>query len=1625
MHLVQGNLFRLFLWFLVLLVPTAANAQIVELQTSVHSTRADSIPLGGSQLFGTQYIFVTEVPGIASVEFYINESALDGTPVQIEGNAPYDLAGTFSNGRARKFNVDSLSLGQHFIEALVWFNDGTAQVVTDTFQVVDPNASGGGSDPDPVTYELLYSAESNRSNELSLNGSSLNGDVYIFLSPEQEVSNVNFYINQLDATPDHTETVAPFDFIGGTVAAALPFDTDSLATGQHTVYAEITTAQGVQTISAVFTVDNDAPALVFAETGINRVIDAGDQAAAVSSIALTTSDDQNLTPTLTVSASWLSASLSNTGETPTALAIQFVNEESLAAGTYTATITAAFAGYTSAVIEVNLTVQALGAGTYSLMVSDQADRSNATLLNNQVLLGDQYIFISPETGVNRVEFYLDDFPGTFRQRESRAPYDFAGTNGNGTGRPWDTAAEVQGSHTVIAEVFTANGSEIIFADIILNQAIIEAAAFTTAPAQLSKTLAIGETGQETVYLGLNAAGDGSAPPFTVGTLPAWLTVTPSQGFGPETLEFDFDASVVTQGTYTATVTVFSTELPSITIPVTFQVNNPNLDDLSASVSSVVLNGEVDATDINATITVSSSTGGGATYQASANASWVLIDNASGSLPSDLTINIDTNGLSEGTHNALVTLTANNHSDLIVPITLTLTSAGSNGDCAPVSCEDIRVDLPYSLTFDSDAGFLMDVNGIGTGFTYFDVPSNGDGYLPALIDIDLAVGQLSLTSTAGIQYRQNNSQDNVLGVGFAGANQVTSISGTLRNPGALDTRGRYEQAGIWFGVDEDNYSKLVFIDDRNILKIQYLVEVDGQEESVIEDVLNQDVSQADIRFEIIADPFRQQVIAQYAIGENPFILLGTVDLPPEFFSFDAAGIDPRIGTRSFAGILSTYRRGPSPITWTFRDFVVQEGDIPIQSSQVAFDRKSHPLSFPTSMAWGPDGRLYVAELFGDLHAITYDDDLNVIDDELITAMTDALGAKLTLGLTVDPDSTAENVILWVSHSSPSVSSGELNSGAVTRLSGSGFSQVDQVITGLPRAIANHAPNSLHFGDDGRLYIAIGGNTGAGSPVSATTEFGDRPEQPLSAAILVADVKAAGFDGACYKPSDGQDPLFGDPLCDVSNYATGLRNSYDFVFHSNGHLYATDNGLGVTGGFPPSPSAPCFGIANENTFTSGGHNPGQQPDLLYRVEEGLYYGHPNPSRDECIFKDGSFQGVAPESNFQQPIANLGLHTSSNGITEYRSTQACGAYDGLLLITNFSAGDNILAVDLSDDGLTAEDQYSFAGGFVDPLTLSVNDAGDIFVGEFGSGQITALRLTDLGCWTTLSNLPLPVLDAASAELNGLLYGATGKTATGYSNDTFAYDPVTDSWVALADKPGVGVENAAGTSHGGYFYVFGGSTAPASGVVSDSYRYDPATDQWQTIAPMPTARGGIRAEVVGDKIYVIGGMDDNGTSLSVVEIYDPATGQWSTTNSMQQVRDNPGSAVHNGQIYVFGGRERIGSTVIEANLSSAEVFDPSTGTWSFIANMPTGRRTMVVGVLDDMILVIGGEKNDAAQDGMHRVSEAYDPSTNSWSQLSAPPNPRHGAIYGVINGALFISGGGLSSGSSFTSLTEVYDTP
>jgi large repetitive protein len=109
-----------------------------------------------------------------------------------------------------------------------------------------------------TSYSLLVSASANRSAPAPLQGANLSGNVYIFTSPDtSSISEVRFWLDNPNHTgaPRRTEGNGPYDFNGGTVSTANPFNVSNLSSGTHSVTAEIVlTTGGSQFITGTFSV---------------------------------------------------------------------------------------------------------------------------------------------------------------------------------------------------------------------------------------------------------------------------------------------------------------------------------------------------------------------------------------------------------------------------------------------------------------------------------------------------------------------------------------------------------------------------------------------------------------------------------------------------------------------------------------------------------------------------------------------------------------------------------------------------------------------------------------------------------------------------------------------------------------------------------------------------------------------------------------------------------------------------------------------------------------------------------------------------------------------------------------------------------------------------------------------------------------------------------------------------------------------------------------------------------------------------------------------------------------------------------------------------------------------------
>lgn len=371
------------------------------------------------------------------------------------------------------------------------------------------------------------------------------------------------------------------------------------------------------------------------------------------------------------------------------------------------------------------------------------------------------------------------------------------------------------------------------------------------------------------------------------------------------------------------------------------------------------------------------------------------------------------------------------------------------------------------------------------------------------------------------------------------------------------------------------------------------------------------------------------------------------------------------------------------------------------------------SAPTTMAFGPDGRLYVSDGSGRIQALTLDANTKAVT--AVQQITTASDLQEVYGIAFDPADGS----MWVTNTvSGFGDAGQAPAGSflgkVTRLSGPNFATRADIITGLPVNNSGHQANGLAFGADGRLYIGQGSTTNAGV-INPSGFLFQRDEVVTSSAILVADVHAPGFDGnITYSPANTYAAsVVQTGGLDVQVYASGLRNPYDIVFHSNGRLYNTDNG----------PNA-GYGPGSLTCSTDDGAD-ANAPDELNIIEPGKYYGHPNrargtqiPDAAQCDYRAGTEPG---SGNYVAPIGLL--PPSSDGLAEYTSSTFAGQMQGDLLYVSWV--DNTLhRVKLDPGGGAVQFDVTLATGLTQALDVVTAADGTIYVAEYGANRVTFFK-------------------------------------------------------------------------------------------------------------------------------------------------------------------------------------------------------------------------------------------------------------------------------------------------------------
>jgi hypothetical protein len=163
----------------------------------------------------------------------------------------------------------------------------------------------------------------------------------------------------------------------------------------------------------------------------------------------------------------------------------------------------------------------------------------------------------------------------------------------------------------------------------------------------------------------------------------------------------------------------------------------------------------------------------------------------------------------------------------------------------------------------------------------------------------------------------------------------------------------------------------------------------------------------------------------------------------------------------------------------------------------------------------------------------------------------------------------------------------------------------------------------------------------------------------------------------------------------------------------------------------------------------------------------------------------------------------------------------------------------------------------------------------------------------------------------------------------------------------------------------------------------YDPTKGKWTITGSMSVSRLAFTATLLPNgEVLVAGGSTDAASCFASAELYNPSTGQWTPTGSMTQPRcHHSATLLPTGEVLVAGGVDSIYNANTPDTSATAELYNPSTGTWQTTGSLNTSRAGQVALLENGQVLVAGGYGTSNGTTTNLASAELYDPSKGSWS--------------------------------------------
>ena len=297
----------------------------------------------------------------------------------------------------------------------------------------------------------------------------------------------------------------------------------------------------------------------------------------------------------------------------------------------------------------------------------------------------------------------------------------------------------------------------------------------------------------------------------------------------------------------------------------------------------------------------------------------------------------------------------------------------------------------------------------------------------------------------------------------------------------------------------------------------------------------------------------------------------------------------------------------------------------------------------------------------------------------------------------------------------------------------------------------------------------------------------------------------------------------------------------------------------------------------------------------------------------------------------------------------------------------------------------------------------------------------------WTVEGHLNVARSNATAVLLsNGEILIAGGCVADCLGATTASaelYHSLSGTWTSTSAMETARVYFSMVRMHSGEILVAGGCTGldanGCTGVTNKAEIYNPATGKWTATGSMTAARGNLTATLLPNgQVLVAGGINSVGDPLGTAELYNPATGKWTATGKMITARDeHTATLLPTGHVLIAGGENIFGVTT-----TITELYNPSSGRWTETGNLNTSRLEHTATILmNGEVLIAGGNNVTANATTVLSSAEIYNPTTGKWTHTGSMTAARVGHTATLLRSGKVLAASGSDANNDLTS-AELY---